>query len=273
MGNRNLAGAEGVANWKWERHLAELAGRVTIRVIAVTAGKRGLYRMTSVYLKHMKRRAGFTLIETIVTVGLIAVLAAFVIPTVIQKAGAADPVKVLNDVNAIRTGLEGFDNDTKVLPNSIWQLTSKPSTLNHEIDSISATATGTALTAGEVSLWNGPYVAITIDSTPTGTLATGFGAHISNLLERYDVVSNRGEIMGGSTGAVFNANNTLMVAIRIDGLTLMQAQALNQSIDGQTDPDVSAGPDIGANITGRLRWDKPTPAGVVTAYYLGMVAR
>jgi prepilin-type N-terminal cleavage/methylation domain-containing protein len=38
-----------------------------------------------------RRGKGFTLIETVVTVGLLAVLAAFVIPSVIRKADSADP--------------------------------------------------------------------------------------------------------------------------------------------------------------------------------------
>ena len=56
----------------------------------------------------VRRPAGFTLVETIVTVGLLAVLAAFVVPSVIRKADAADPVKVANDLNAISTALQTF---------------------------------------------------------------------------------------------------------------------------------------------------------------------
>ena len=37
-----------------------------------------------------ERTDGFTLVETIVTIGLIAVVAAFVIPTVVQRAGSID---------------------------------------------------------------------------------------------------------------------------------------------------------------------------------------
>jgi prepilin-type N-terminal cleavage/methylation domain-containing protein len=40
-----------------------------------------------------ERTDGFTLVETIVTIGLIAVVAAFVIPTVVQRAGSIDSLK------------------------------------------------------------------------------------------------------------------------------------------------------------------------------------
>src|ERR1043165_9092092 len=74
-----------------------------------------------------RRRAGFTLVETIVTVGLLAVIAAFVIPTVIQKAGSGDPVKVQNDLGSVRTALETFATDSKAgFPHQISTMTTRP---------------------------------------------------------------------------------------------------------------------------------------------------
>src|SRR6476620_12801385 len=71
-----------------------------------------------------RTKAGFTLVETVVTVGLLAVLAAFVVPSVIRKADAADPVKVANDLNAISTALQTFTSDMKgILPGDIQDLT------------------------------------------------------------------------------------------------------------------------------------------------------
>ena len=58
-------------------------------------------------------RMGFTLIETVVTVGLIAVMAAFVIPSVMRKADSADPVKVANDLLTISSGVQTFASDVK----------------------------------------------------------------------------------------------------------------------------------------------------------------
>src|ERR1051325_1070145 len=213
----------------------------------------------SLSAKTSRRRGGFTLIETIVTVGLLSVLAAFVIPTVIQKAGAGDPVKVTNDLDAIRTALQNFANDTKVgYPNQIWQLTTKPSTNNLLIDGV------TPVSSAVVALWNGPYIAATIGPSSADSIATGFTAYIRNLIQRYDLDDNVGEVTGGTPGAIFNANRTLFAAIRINGLTRAQATVINKAIDGGDDPSLADG----SNTTGRFRFDKPNTGNIVVAYYM-----
>jgi prepilin-type N-terminal cleavage/methylation domain-containing protein len=47
-----------------------------------------------------ERADGFTLVETIVTIGLIAVIAAFVIPTVVQKAESGHALRPQYGSNA-----------------------------------------------------------------------------------------------------------------------------------------------------------------------------
>jgi prepilin-type N-terminal cleavage/methylation domain-containing protein len=214
----------------------------------------------------LRPRYGFTLIETIVTVGLLAVLAAFVIPTVVQKAGVGDPVKVASDLASIRTGLEGFQSDIKSgFPNQLRQLTDIPTPLNHFIDST------TAFTAGEVQSWNGPYIAATIGTLVTDSLPTGYTAYVKNFITRYDAVDNAAALyvtLGAGTGGTFNASNTLFATLTIVGLTVPQARIVNKFIDGGDDVDVVAGPYLGANVTGRFRYDKPNASGVVVAYYL-----
>lgn len=204
--------------------------------------------------------------ETIVTVGLLAVLAAFVVPTVIQKANAGDPVKVASDLSAIRTGLETFLNDVKGgFPNQISELADKPTTANHFIDSV------TNLTPGQVGSWNGPYLGLAVGTAVGDSIATGYSAYIRNFLTRYDAANNAAAIYataGAGTGGVFNPNNTLFVAVTITGLTAPQAQLVNRLLDGQDDLDVLTGPYAGANITGRFRYDVPSSGNAVVAYYL-----
>src|SRR3954466_15257159 len=212
------------------------------------------------------RRNGFTLVETIVTVGLLAVLAAFVVPSVIQKAGAGDPVKVASDVTAIRTGLETFISDVKdQYPNQVRLLTDRPTASNHFIDST------TAFTAGQIAAWNGPYLSATVGSIPTDSVATGYTAFIKNYITLYDAQNNAASAYltaGAGTGGVFNPTNTLFAALTVVGLTASQAQQVNKLLDGGDDLNVAAGAYTGANVTGRFRYDRPSAAGVVVAYYL-----
>lgn len=206
-----------------------------------------------------RRRGGFTLIETIVTVGLIAVIAAFVIPTVVQKAGAGDPVKVQNDLNTVRTAIESFATDIKNgFPHQINSVTAKPTAgVNLFLDS-------TAMNANQVAVWNGPYMGATVGTAANDSLATGFTAYIMNYLDRYDAISNTPE--HDATGAVnsgFHSTNTTFAAVQVHGLTPAQAKSLNTLFDGSA--DVNQGD--GSNTTGRFRFGAPS-GGVVVAYYL-----
>lgn len=215
--------------------------------------------MTTQSTTPARRRAGFTLIETIVTVGLLAVIAAFVIPTVIQKAGAGDPVKVQNDLNSVRTAIETFATDSKAgFPHQISSLTSTPIPLSSRlIDS-------TAMTANQVTAWNGPYIGATMSTAPGDSLATGYTAYIMNFLDRFDITNNVSEhTAAGALDPAFVATGTLFVGVRIHGLTYNQATTLNRLIDGISDPSL---PDS-SNTKGRLRFTKPL-LGVVVAHYL-----
>jgi prepilin-type N-terminal cleavage/methylation domain-containing protein len=209
-----------------------------------------------------KNRRAFTLIETIVTVGILSVLAAFVVPTVIQKSGVGDPVKLTNDLNAIRTGLDNFANDTKAgYPNQILELTSKPTTTSLLIDNT------TTLTSTAISFWNGPYISATIGANSLDSIPTGYTAFIGNRLERYDLVNNIGELDGG-TGTTYSAANTNFVAIKITGLNATQAATINKMIDGPDDLNVASGLNVGANTTGRFRFDPPNASHIVIAYFM-----
>jgi hypothetical protein len=87
---------------------------------------------------------------------------------------------------------------------------------------------------------------------------------------RYDATTNTAEFYaaGVGTGGTFAATNTLFAAVTVVNLTTRQAQVVNRLIDGDDDTDVLVGPNIGANIQGRFRYDVPTAGGSVVAYYL-----
>ena len=206
-----------------------------------------------------RRRGGFTLIETIVTVGLIAVLAAFVIPTVVQKAGAGDPVKVQNDLNTVRTAIETFAADVKNgFPHQISTLTAKPTA------GVDVFLDSTTMIPNQVAVWNGPYLGATMGTAAGDSMPTAYTAYIMNYLDRYDAISNTPEHNAtGGINAGFVTTNTLFAAVQVRGLTPAQAKSLNTLFDGTGDANLANG----SNTTGRFRFGAPS-GGLVVAYYL-----
>jgi prepilin-type N-terminal cleavage/methylation domain-containing protein len=188
-----------------------------------------------------RTRNGFTLVETVVTVGLLAVLAAFVVPSVIRKADSADPVKVANDLNAVSTALQTFTSDMKgLMPGDIQDLT-QPVLVNSVCNTVSpcdsVVTHRSAYTASEAVMWRGPYLTASVERNPNALLRSGYVADFSNTLVRFDAVNGVPEwCQLNNGGAVscngFIATNPLFVAVRVTGLNRQQALQVNSIIDG-----------------------------------------
>src|SRR5437867_5806500 len=175
------------------------------------------------------RKRGFTLIETVVTVGIIAALAAVVYPTVVRQFDSADPTRAAEDLNNIRTGIEAFGvNVRPEQPKDIEDLANLIT--NAAPDS---TATGALYSAIDIANWSGPYIALSVPDTSSATrivITTGFGAAIPNRLQLYDIdVAN-----GGDTLAT-PGNGAEFIAVRVLGLSGAAFNAINALIDGPTE--------------------------------------
>ena len=112
-------------------------------------------------------RTAFTLPEVLVTISLIAVLGAVVVPAVAGQLKKGDPSRVGSDVAAMRAAAEQFVTDVRRYPAGIQQLTA-PITLS--MSPLASTAQGSYGNA-DVTRWKGPY--LTKDSI--GAVLTGFG--------------------------------------------------------------------------------------------------
>ncbi len=210
-----------------------------------------------------RRRNGFTLIETVVTIGLISVLASFVIPTVMRKADSADPVKVANDLTSIGLAMEAFATDVKgSLPGELEELT-QPLQVNsacNQLNPCDSTLLHNAIyTIQQASQWKGPYLDASITRSPLDTLRTGYTAQINNVLTRFDAISGVPELcplVGGvsATCAGFVSTNPLFIAVRVLGLTKDQALQVNQILDGPNE--------VNPGLEGRFRFypDSGSPA-------------
>lgn len=107
-------------------------------------------------LSVRRRRRGFTLPEVLVTVAMIGILAAAVVPAVVGQLQKGDLGRMGDDVMAIRGAVENFASDVRKYPASVGQLT------NAITASMTAGPAGigasTAYNASDVLHWRGPYI-------------------------------------------------------------------------------------------------------------------
>lgn len=187
--------------------------------------------------KVRSNQRGFTLVETVVTVGIIAALAAVVYPAVVKQFDTADPARVAEDLGNIRTGMEAFGvNVRPQLPSDIEDLSNRPIIIAGTLDS---TSTGAVYSSTEQSAWLGPYVSVaalaTLGQTDTAVV-TGFGARIMNRLNNYDLTG--GAFVGGDTVALGDPAADFVV-VRLVGMSGAAFNAANLLLDGPTEDDAT----------------------------------
>lgn len=224
-------------------------------------------------LKGARGRRGFTLIETVVTVGIVATLAAVVVPQVVKQFDAADPARIQNDLKNIQTAVETFAvNMSGTLPGDLDDLVN-PVTTDPDITVGGApdtTLTSAGLASSFVtSNWNGPYVDFSLVESGTDvTKPTGYSATIHDTFVCFNatdnVEANNGSAANQACATGVDAGDRLFLAIRITGLgtnTGANFIALNDMFDGTSAAEAAARATLG-----RVRWVNvggTTP----TAYY------
>ncbi len=191
------------------------------------------------------RKRGFTLIETVVTVGIVAAMAAVVYPQVVKQFDAADPTRIQNDFKNIQTAIETFSvNVSGALPGDLEDLANQIVITNDS--SLTTAATGLpTFTAAQAALWNGPYVdfAILEGGATETSRPTGFGALLQDSFVCYNSLSNENGVSAG-TSATTAADNVAcpagagqkFLALQITGVTCLAADpvflGINEKFDG-----------------------------------------
>jgi len=176
--------------------------------------------------------------EWLLTTASLAILAAFVVPTVVQGTSVTESAKVERDLRAIRRSIEAFATGTGTLPRVLSR-------------------SGADVVASPSSS----------DSRGADSLATGYHAYVMDHLVRYDVASDAPEFdatLRRPDGSRFDGGHTLYAAVQLHGLTVTEAQELELSIDGG--PTDALEGSNGSNGAGRFRYG--TISGLFTAYYL-----
>ncbi len=168
------------------------------------------------------RKAGFTLIEVLVVVALLAALVAIVAPQLFSQLDKGDATQVSSDLESVSSAVKAFRVDVSPrFPGDIEDLVFEIATTTED-----ASLDGSSYNEGQQQRWNGSYLEINMDPTATTTGATafetGFGGDVQN---------------GLATGTPANGSGT-WVTIDVTGLATPDCETIDQQVD---DGDLSTG--------------------------------
>lgn len=209
-------------------------------------------------------RAGFTLIEILVTLILLSLLVAAVFPVVTQQLGQADAPRMANDLVSIRSGVEAFNaNMRSAYPGDLEDLIFTPV---YETDK---EVSGGDMLNGQNQInarWNGPYAdfTATASSTASGNLfETGFSAFVDYDLTCFNPVSNA---QTGDAGSACASGH--FIAVKVTGMDTAGFYKVNELFDGSAEATESDQLNLG-----KLRCNNSSTASCVTMYYLAVPFR
>lgn len=161
-------------------------------------------------------KPGFTLVEILVILAIIAVLAGVLVPAVANQITKGEATRLISDLENVRTGVETFVSDVKRFPKDIDDLVNKPGSAETDLN-------GTTYASGLLAKWAGPYLDILMNDDDS--VETGYGAHIKDNLDTVKV------------------NGIKYLTVRINTVPQKDFYRLDEAIDTDT-----------SSTAGRLRW-------------------
>lgn len=153
------------------------------------------------------RRSGFTLPEVLVTVAIVAVLAAVVVPTVTSQISKGDDANFQTSLTNVRTGITAFVSDTRKFPRHV-------SDLHNAIDDLYLDIFGTAYGTSAEGRWKGPYVSGALARNADLDLSHAFLA--DSLIDSSFVLPATGYVIGSIKGVTTQTSAAYLDAL-IDG--------------------------------------------------------
>jgi general secretion pathway protein G len=181
------------------------------------------------------RRRGFTLPEVLVTITIVAVLAAVVVPAVLNQVSKGDTAGLAGDVGALRTAISNFTTDTRHYPRNLGQLV-------NPIDKDSVDINGVAFGQSAASAWKGPYFPTSQSIAGTATYSfSAFGLTLQNDFEVPETAAN---------------NNFITLVFTNTGYAPANIAAIDRQFDGGDGivPDASCVAGSNGSTTGQIQW-------------------
>lgn len=132
-----------------------------------------------------RRHKGFTLIEMLIVIVVIAILALIVIPRLLGAGRKAKEATLRGDLHQIRNAIQQFEADCGDYPSALAQLQTQPSAGNG--------GTGIAL---DVNGWQGPYL-----RTPDGNMPED---PFTESGTTWSYTASTGHVQSGSTLTAIN---------------------------------------------------------------------
>lgn len=205
---------------------------------------------------------GFTLIEVVISLVLVAVLAGLVVPVVVQQLEKHHAVVTASDLVSIGRGVEQFHTNVwPTWPGDLEDLANPITTDDRRLD-------GTAFSGRDVRRWFGAYIASPLeagDALTGDAIPSGFDSEIQNEIACFDVVLNDATLCDEREG--------VWVAVKVLDILGDEFALVNDIIDDEFESDA---PDFlnstPASRAGRLRYplELVVIPGLedVTVYYL-----
>lgn len=153
--------------------------------------------------------AGFSLLEILVALTLIALLVGTLVPAVINQVSRGEATRVMDDLRGIENAAKSFRVDVNRWPADLEDLTTA-------ISSTDQTFFAVAYPPGVLSQWKGPYLEGTVVADG-GTLGSAGGATIlDNFISK-------------------SLNGQAYLTIQVSSVESSTMEAISTTIDGNND--------------------------------------
>lgn len=153
-----------------------------------------------------------TLPEVLVTLAIIAVVAAVLVPALTSQLTKGDAGRVSEDLKAVQTGVQAFVADVRRYPKSINQLSN--AIAESDVDLVN----GTSYTTRHVSRWRGPYFVRDIEPADAD-FETGYGGKVLTSLMTTPVVGTGGTYLGIKVSGLSGTERDQVDVVLDDGVS------------------------------------------------------